>query len=51
LLDDLNTYLKLAPNGSFAEQVRQHRDELQQRLQNSQAAPAGDSSAGAPANP
>jgi hypothetical protein len=51
LLDDLNTYLKLAPNGSFAEQVRQHRDELQQRLQNSQAAPAGDSSAGAQANP
>ncbi len=51
LLDDLNTYLKLAPNGSFAEQVRQHRDELQQRLQNSQAAPAGNSSASAPANP
>ena len=40
LLDDLNSYLKLAPDGTFAPQVRQHRDEVQQRLQNSQASPA-----------
>lgn len=40
LLDDLNSYLKLAPNGTFAPQVRQHRDEVQQRLQNSKASPA-----------
>ena len=32
LLDDLNTYLKLAPTGQFAEQARKQRDEVQQRL-------------------
>ncbi|PYU19721.1 MAG: hypothetical protein DMG32_23885 [Acidobacteria bacterium] len=40
LLDDLNSYLKLAPNGRYAEQVRQERDTVRQRLQNTQAAPA-----------
>ena len=44
LLDDFNAYLKLAPNGSFAERVRQHRDQLQQRLQNAQASPSDSSS-------
>lgn len=32
LLDDLNSYLNLAPNGQFAEQARKQRDEVQQRL-------------------
>ena len=40
LLDDLNNYLKLAPNGRFAPQVRQQRDQVQQRLQNTRATPA-----------
>ena len=40
LLDDFNAYLKLAPNGPYADRVRQHREELQKWLQNSQAAPA-----------
>jgi tetratricopeptide (TPR) repeat protein len=39
LLDDLNSYLKLAPSGPYAERVRQQRDRVQQRLQNSQASP------------
>jgi Tfp pilus assembly protein PilF len=39
LLDDLNAYLKLAPTGPFAGQVRKQRDELQQELQKSQASP------------
>ncbi len=39
LVEDLNTYLKLAPNGAYADKVRQQRDEIQQRLQNSQTAP------------
>ena len=51
LLDDFNAYLKLAPNGNFAEKVRQHRDELQQRLQNSQASPSGPSPSASQANP
>ena len=49
LLDDLNAYLKLAPNGPSAAQVREQRDRIQQRLQNSQASPAD--SSGAPAEP
>jgi len=40
LLDNFNNYLKLAPNGRFASQVREQRDQVQQRLQNTQAAPA-----------
>ena len=40
LLEDLNSYLKLAPNGRFAEKAREQRDRVQQRLQNTQAAPA-----------
>jgi tetratricopeptide (TPR) repeat protein len=40
LLDDFNNYLKLAPNGPYAVQVREQRDQVQQRLQNTQAAPA-----------
>jgi len=49
LLDDLNAYLKLAPNGPSAAQVRERRDQIQQRLQSSQAPPADSSSA--PASP
>ena len=51
LLDDFNAYLKLAPNGPYAEKVRQHRDELQKWLQNSQAAPAASSPSASQANP
>lgn len=40
LVEDLNTYLKLAPNGPMADRVRQGRDEAKQRLQQSEAAPA-----------
>ena len=40
LVEDLNTYLKLAPNGAMADRVRQGRDEAKQRLQQSQASPA-----------
>jgi tetratricopeptide (TPR) repeat protein len=40
LLDDLNTYLKLAPTGSFAGQARKQRDEVQQELQDTQASPS-----------
>ncbi len=40
LVDDLGNYLKLAPTGQFADQARKQRDEIQQQLQNSQAAPA-----------
>jgi tetratricopeptide (TPR) repeat protein len=50
LLDDFNAYLKLAPNGPYADKVRQHREELQKWLQNSQASPSGSSSA-SQANP
>jgi len=32
LLDDLNHYLNLAPDGPFAQQARQERDQLQQAL-------------------
>jgi hypothetical protein len=50
LLDDLNTYLKLAPNGTFAPQVRQHRDQVQQRMQKTGASPSS-SPAPSQANP
>jgi len=40
LLDDLDHYLKLAPNGSFAEQARRERDQIQQALAASPGAPA-----------
>ena len=50
LLDDLNSYLKLAPNGTFAPQVRQHRDQVQQRLQKTEASPS-DSPAPSQPNP
>ena len=39
LLDDLNGYLKLAPDGPFAEQVRKQREEVLQRLVSAQPAP------------
>jgi tetratricopeptide (TPR) repeat protein len=41
LLEDLNGYLKLAPNGPYAEKVREQREQVQRRLQNSKASPAG----------
>lgn len=40
LLDDLNTYLKLAPTGPFANQARKQRDEVQQELQGAEVSPA-----------
>jgi Flp pilus assembly protein TadD len=47
-LDDLNHYLKLAPAGSFAEQARQQRDQLQQFLSTSQSSPTTSSPAAKP---
>jgi len=43
LLDDLNHYLKLAPDGPFADQARRERDEIQQGLAASQTSPAAPS--------
>lgn len=43
LLEDLNSYLKLAPDGPYADKVREQRERVQQRLQNSQASPASPS--------
>jgi hypothetical protein len=40
LLDDLNHYLKLAPKGPFADQVRMQRDKIQQLLAAPQSSPA-----------
>ncbi len=40
LLDDLNNYLKLAPNGPFASQVRKQKEQVEQELGNAQGAPA-----------
>ncbi len=40
LLDDLNSYLNLAPTGSFASQVLQQRDEVERSLANTAAPPA-----------
>lgn len=40
LLDDLNNYLKLAPAGPFADQVRQQRTQVQQALGGAQGTPA-----------
>jgi tetratricopeptide (TPR) repeat protein len=40
LLDDLDAYLKLAPKGPFADQVRKQRDEVRQALQNSKTSSA-----------
>lgn len=40
LLDDLNHYLKLAPDGAFAQQARGQRDKLRQALAASQIPPA-----------
>jgi Tfp pilus assembly protein PilF len=51
LLDDLNAYLKIAPNGPYADKVRQQRDEAQQRLQNSQASPPPEQHSKPNANP
>jgi cytochrome c-type biogenesis protein CcmH/NrfG len=43
LLDDLTHYLKLAPDGPFAEQARRERDQIQQALAASQSSPAATS--------
>jgi Flp pilus assembly protein TadD len=51
LLEDLNSYLKLAPNGPFADQARRQRDELQQRSQNSEASPPDGSPTASAARP
>jgi Flp pilus assembly protein TadD len=40
LLEDLNNYLKLAPAGPFADQVRQQRTQVQQALGGAQGTPA-----------
>ena len=53
LVEDLDTYLKLAPKSAMADRVRQGRDEAKQRLQQSQASPAvplADSPAAGPAS-
>lgn len=41
LIEDLNGYLKVAPNGPYADKARQQRDELQQQSQNTRASSAG----------
>lgn len=46
LIEDLDTYLKLAPKGAMAERARQGRDEAKQRLQQSTASPAAPPAAG-----
>ena len=51
LLDDFNAYLKLAPNGPYAEKVRQHREELQKWMENSKASPSGPSPSASQVNP
>ncbi len=51
LLEDLNAYLKLAPNGPYAAQARQERDLVQQRLQNTQASPPEPPPSASQANP
>ena len=45
LLDDLNHYLKLAPDGPFAEQARRERDQIQQGPAASQTSPPAPSTA------
>jgi tetratricopeptide (TPR) repeat protein len=40
LMEDLNNYLRLAPAGPFADQVRQQRTQLQQALGDSHGTPA-----------
>jgi tetratricopeptide (TPR) repeat protein len=40
LLEDLNGYLKVAPDGPYADRARQQRDELQQQTQNTRASSA-----------
>ncbi len=40
LLEDLNNYLRLAPTGPFADQVRQQRTQVQQALGGAQGTPA-----------
>ena len=48
LVEDLNTYLKLAPKGAMAERARKGRDDAQQRLKQSQASPAATPPAASP---
>jgi hypothetical protein len=43
LLDDLDHYLKLAPNGAFAEQAHLMHDRIQQNVVGSQGSPAAPS--------
>jgi Flp pilus assembly protein TadD len=51
LLEDLNGYLKLAPNGPYAAKARQQRDELQQQSAGSQASSVSGSTAVSAAHP
>ena len=51
LLEDLNAYLQIAPNGPYADKARQQRDEVQQRLQKSQASPPSKQPSTPNANP
>jgi tetratricopeptide (TPR) repeat protein len=46
LVEDLDTYLKLAPKGAMADRARQGRDAAKQRLQQSQVSPAAPPVAG-----
>jgi len=49
LLDDLNNYLRLAPDGPYAAKAREQRDRIQQKLQDHQPSP--DSPPTSEANP
>jgi tetratricopeptide (TPR) repeat protein len=51
LLEDLNGYLKLAPDGPYAAKARQQRDELQQQSPGSQASSVSGSTAVSAAHP
>jgi tetratricopeptide (TPR) repeat protein len=44
VVEDVNTYLKLEPNGAHAEQARHLRDQIQTAMQKAQAASAEDDS-------
>ena len=39
LLDDLNSYLRLAPDGPYAAKVREQRDRIQQKMRENQTPP------------
>lgn len=44
LLDDLNNYLRIAPSGPFADQVRKQREQVQQVVGDTRGTPAAPAS-------